>query len=60
MSPGRAVDEKVEGHASELFHVTVELASQPGFQDGDVCPDKGISSSKICETYKTYNTHKAY
>ena len=41
MSPGCAVDEEVEGHASELFHVTVELAGQPGFQDGDVCPDKG-------------------
>ena len=41
MRPGCAVDEQVEGHAGELFHVTVELAGQPGFQDGDVGPDKG-------------------
>ena len=26
---------------SEFFHVTVELAGQPGFQDGDVCPGEG-------------------
>ena len=37
MSPCCAVDEKVKGHVSELFHITVELAGQPGFQDGDVC-----------------------
>jgi hypothetical protein len=41
VSPGCAVDEEVEGHAGELFHVTVELAGQPGVQDGDVCPGKG-------------------
>ena len=41
MSPGCAVDEQVEGHAGELFCFAVELAGQPGFQDSDVCPDKG-------------------
>ena len=35
---GAAGDEKVQGHAGEFFDVSLELAGQPGFQDGDVCP----------------------
>ena len=41
MRPGAAGDEKVQGHAGELFDVTLELAGQPGFQDGELCPHEG-------------------